>query len=219
MARGPDYQKDRGERQKQRILELTAAKPMSARDLAGAVYLTVSAVLLHTKAMMRETPRRMHIAALAPTGTGKPTPLYGPGDLPDTIYDPVRKPKLPDRVETRMGQLVELLEQGSCTTEQAAIKMHLSHSRAREYMRRLREMGWAYITDWIKPEGRGDLAPSYALGMRADKPKPRETRAERWRKEKGDAEKYRRILAQRRHLEQRAKLRAKPNTIFGALGL
>lgn len=219
MPRGPEYQKERGERRKQHILELTAERPMSARELAAAVHLTLSAVLLHTKAMMSETPRRMHIAALVPTGTGKPTPLYGPGDHPDAVYEPVRKPKLPDRVETRMGQLVELLEQGSCTAEQVALKMHLSISRAREYVRRLREMRWAYIADWIKPQGRGDLAPSYALGMRPDKPKPRETRAERWRKERGDAEKYRRILAQRRHLEHRAKLRKKPNTIFGALGL
>lgn len=219
MPRGPEYQKDRGERQKQRILELTAVAPMSARDLAAAVHLTVSAVLLHTKAMMRETPRRMHIAALVPAGKGKPTPMYGPGDLPDAVYEPVRLPSKPDRVETRMGQLVELLEQGSCTAEQAALKMHLSISRAREYVRRLRDMRWAYIADWIKPEGRGDLAPSYALGIRADKPKPRETRAERWRKERGDAEKYRRILAQRRHLHLRAKLKTKPNGIFGALGL
>jgi len=217
MPRGSTA-KEIGDRQKQKILALVAVSPMSARDLAGKVHLTLGGVLIHTKQMMAETPRRIRIAEYRLQGQGKPAPLYGPGDGPDAVYEARRKPKLPDRVETRMGQLVEVLEQGACTAEQAALKMNLSIARAREYIRRLRAMRWAYIADWIAPEGRGDLAPSYALGIRPDKPKPQQTRADRYRKEKSDPERYRRSLTLRRHQYQIAKLKQKPNTIFGALG-
>lgn len=218
MPRG-STSKEIGDRQKQKILAQVATQPMSARDLAAKVHLTVSAVLLHTKQMMSETPRRLRIAEYDATGRGKPAPLYGPGDAPDVAYEAKRKPKQPDRVEARMGKLVETLEQGSYTADQLGILLCLSASRVRKYIRNLRDMRWAYISDWLAPEGRGDLAPVYALGMKADKPKPRQTRADRYRKERADPEKYSRILAQRRHLHQRAKLKQKPNTIFGALGL
>lgn len=218
MPRGSTA-KEIGDRQKQKILDQVAEKPMSARDLAGKVHLTLAGVLFHTKQMMRETPRRLRIADYEHRGQGKPAPLYGPGDAPDAVYEAKRKPKLPDRVEARMGQLVEALERGSYTADQLGLLLHLSASRVRKYIRDLRDMRWAYISEWLAPEGRGDLAPVYSLGMKVDKPKPRQTRAERYRKEKGDPEKYRRLLAQRRHLYQRAKLKQKPNTIFGALGL
>lgn len=218
MPRG-STSKEIGDRQKQKILALVGAQPMSAKDLAGKVHLTLSGVLIHTKQMMAETPRRLRIAGYVLGGPGKPTPLYGPGGEPDAVYEAKRKPKQPDRIETRMGQLVEVLQEGEFTVEQLALRMHLSLSRVREYVRRLRDMRWAYISSWIAPDGRGDLAPAYALGIRADKPKPRKTRAQRYREERADPEKYRRILAQRRHLHQRAKLKQKPNTIFGALGL
>ena len=218
MPRG-STSKEIGDRQKQKILAQVATQPMSARDLAAKVHLTVSAVLLHTKQMMSETPRRLRIAGYDATGRGKPAPLYGPGDAPDAAYEAKRKPKQPDRVEARMGKLVETLEQGSYTADQLGILLCLSASRVRKYIRNLRDMRWAYISDWLAPEGRGDLAPVYALGMKADKPKPRQTRADRYRKERADPEKYSRILAQRRHLYQRAQLKQRPNTIFGALGL
>lgn len=217
--RAPNYQKERGERQKHRILALVAAQPMSARELADAVHLTLTGVLIHTKQMMRETPRRLRIAAYRPTAAGKPTPLYGAGSEPDAIYERKRKDKQPDRVEARMAQLVQVLEDGPGTAEQLGMRMNLSTARAREYVRRLRAMGWAHISDWVAPVGRGDLAPCYALGAKKDKPKPRQTRADRYRKERQDPEKYEHILAQRRHLHQRAKLRQKPNGIFGALGI
>jgi predicted ArsR family transcriptional regulator len=217
--RGPNYQKERGERQKQRILDLVASEPKTAKQLAEGIHLSLTGVLLHTKVMMRETPRRLHIAGWVPSSGGKPAPLYGLGDVPDAAYDPIRKAKLPDRVDTRAALIRKLLEDAPLTAEQLGNAAHLSPSRTRFYLRRLRDAGEVHIKGWEPPPGRGDLSPVYALGNRTDKKKPRKTRAETYRKEKSDPERLARLQAKRRARHTLEKYRKKPQGIFAALGL
>lgn len=217
--RGPNYQKERGERQKQRILDLVASEPMTAKQLAESIHLSLTAVLLHTKAMMRSAPRRLRIAGYVPSSIGKPAPLYGPGEAPDTAYDPIRKAKLLDRVETKAALIRKHLEEAPRTAEQLGNLAHMSPSRTRFYLRRLRDAGEVYIKSWAPPPGRGDLSPVYAIGSRTDKKKPKKTRAETYAKEKADPERLARIQAKRRARHTLEKYRKNPQGIFAALGL
>lgn len=219
MPRDCEYQRSRGERQKGRILAAIAAEPKTVRQLAEAVHLTMSAVLLHTKAMMRETPRRLHIAGYVPNSEGRPAPLYGPGDIPDASYERKRKDKVPDRLEARRAKLIELLRAAPRTAAQLGQLMHLSDSRVRIYIRELREEGGAYIKDWAPPPGRGDLSPVYALGNRPDKVKPRQTRADTYQKEISDPDKHARLLAKQRARYTVKKHTKRPQGVFAALGL
>lgn len=217
MTRPADYQKYRSDRQIERILAAIADAPMTAKQLADQISVTVSCILIYTKRLMAE-PRQIHIAGHAPSPKGKPSPLYGPGDRPNVEYTPKRKPKQGNRVEMQIDRVTKALAT-PCTADQLGAKIHLTRSRARFYIRELRLAKLAYIASWDAPPGRGDLSPVYALGSKRDKKKPRQTRAERYRIEKADPDKHERSLAKRRARHHSAKAASKPNTWLSALGV
>lgn len=219
MPRDCNYQRDRGERQKCRILAVVDAEPLTAKEIAEAIHLTLSGALLHIKDLMEESPRRLHVAGHVPNSEGRPAPKYGAGDMSDAVYQPIRKPKLPDRAEVRRTAVLVALKESPLTAEQLGQKLNLSVSRARFYVQELREQGLAYIKSWLPPHGRGDRAPVYALGHKPDAPKRQQTRAETYRKEVSDPDKHERLLAKRRARYNVQKHTRNKQGIFAALGL
>jgi predicted ArsR family transcriptional regulator len=217
MTRPANYQQYRGERQIARILAAVANEPMTARELAAHVNLHVSSVLIYTQRLMAE-PRQLRVAAYAPCSRGKPAPMYGPGDAPDVDYIGTRKPRVGERLEKQRARVLAAMA-SPCTAEQLGVKLSLTVSRARVYIRELRKAKQAYIQSWASPPARGDLAPVYALGSKADKPKPRQSRALRYKLEKADQDRHDRNLAKRRARYDVAKAVARPNTWLSALGV
>lgn len=217
MARG-DNNKARAAQHEARILELLAEQPRTLTQLATATGLSLDSMYLYRNRLVA-APKRIYVCGHEAT-PARPAPIYAVGDQPDVVFVAVKKPKLPeDRKDRARRLLLELLQEDAQTAEQAGIRLNLSTSRARSYISELRKQRKAYIKRWQHPGKRGDLAPVYALGNKKDAPKPRTTRAQQYKKEKSDPDKYDRILAHRRKLYAIQKATSKPQTWLSALGL
>lgn len=219
MTRGPNYQAERGERQRGRISWALRPAPLTAQQLADQLHLSRDAVLLHLRRMLDAEPRQVHVGGYLPAPRqGKAAPLYAAGPGVDVEYPRYRKPKAADRVEGRLAAMVALLAEPR-TSGQLAELMHLSSSRVLFYLSELKAAGRIHIKAWASPPGRGDLSPVYALGKRKDKAKPRQSRAERYKLEISDPERHEDMLARRRTRYSLIKAKSRPNGVFGALGL
>lgn len=220
MGRG-DNNKIRAASHEARILDILASEPMTLRQLADKLGLSLDSLYIYRN-RLSSAPKRIYVSGYSDTGA-RPAPLYAAGDLPDVEYVPARKPKLAeDRKTKQRNRLLELLKNdGEQTAEQAGIRLSLSTSRARFYINELRtsSLKQAYIKRWQHPGKRGDLAPVYALGNRPDAPKPRTTRAQRYKQEKSDQDKYDHILDQRRTRYALKRASSKPRSWAYALGL
>jgi predicted ArsR family transcriptional regulator len=212
--RSAQYQKERGERQMLRILDVVTKSPSTARQLAGRLSISGSAILIYTKRM--RTAHRLHISDHIHSGGGRPAPIYAAGDLPDVEFVPRRKPKVRDRKTVQRERVIKAFHEPA-TAEQVASSMNLTASRARFYIKELRDQKKLYIKEWRSPLGRGDLTPVYALGNRPDKPKKRQTRAERYQLELADPDKHSRILAKRRARDWASRAARTPQTPWSAL--
>jgi DNA-binding CsgD family transcriptional regulator len=215
--RAPDYQKERGERQEQRIIECLMAGPKTVTTLAALLAMSRCNAEIYMRRMHKAD--RIHIATYEKR-TGRPAPVWAVGQKTDAEYVPNRRPSPVRTVAERVEQVKELLKAGH-TSRELAEKLCVTRGRAQHYVQLLRKAGnvSVRIIGWRHPGHRGDLAPIYRIGCGEDAPKPRETRAQRYAKEKANPEKYERILRKRRvrHLVDMAKKR--PNGIFGALGI
>lgn len=215
--RGPNYQKERGERQEARILAACSETALSAKAIAAALNLHISGISIYTRRLMNE-PRRMHIAGHASNQAGRSTPLYKTGNLPDVPCIPKRKAKLPDRVETQRNRILTAMSTPK-TVKAIAKEIARSTSRTVTYITELRADRLVHIAGWEKPAGRGDLAPIYALGHKRDVRKPRQSRKERYKLEMQDDDRRDHILSQRRARTWKAKAARSPQSWLSALGV
>lgn len=220
MPRNADYQKERGERQQDRILDCIADQAKTTKQIAAELYMSRASVAIYLKRLMDSTPRHAHIERYELPTTGRATPFYRLGNKPDAVFQPyyVRKPKQPDRKTARIMDILELLTVPH-TVHEICAEITLTPSGVRRYLQELKADKRIYIKGWRHPGKRGDLAPIYALGNRPDAPKRGESRSERYKREKADKDKYERILAKRRAADRAKAAASKPNTWLGALGL
>ena len=213
-----NYANTRGALREKRILELLAAGPLSARAIAAELHLSLSGTLIYLS-RLRAAPQRVHVAGFDCIGSGRETPLYGLGELPDAVFEAKRKPKQPvKRIDAQRAKTLSALAT-PMTAAQLGVILCISAGATVVYVTELRAQNKAYIKTWKAPGKRGDLAPVYALGNRLDAPKPRQSRADRYQKDKADREKYERLLAKRRMYHRLARARKTPQSIFSALGL
>jgi DNA-binding CsgD family transcriptional regulator len=215
MTRGPNYQKERGERQEQRIIASLTEKPKTPAQIAEALSLGLSNVSIYTRRLKRQG--RIYISGHE-GGVGRPAPIFAVGSLPDVEYVPKRRNAPIKTVDMRLAEVRNLLESGH-TSRELGQKLHVTRGRAQKLVQMLKEQTPVRIVGWRHPGHRGDLAPIYRLGKGEDAPKPRETRAQRYAKEKANPEKHERNLKRRRAQYHIDKARKKPNGIFGALGI
>lgn len=217
MARGANN-KARGVANEQRILSLLSEQPMTLHELADAMGHSVASMYLYRTRLMAQ-PKRIHVCAYIPNGH-KPSPVYAAGGRPDVEFVGGRKPRQPeDRKTKQRRRLREVLEGQALTADQVGLKMHLSTSRARIYISELRALGQAYIARWQHPGKQGDHAPVYALGNKPDAPKPRQSRAQRYKQEVGTPERHDRLKSRRRLHYAIAKARQEPASWLTALGV
>lgn len=220
MKSGSHYLREIGEKQEERILDALVEAPISIYELGTRLDMQIPNLRRYLTRLMAGPIRHVHIEAFQRNQNGRPTPLYRFGNKPDAVFcpDKVRKPRQPNRTHANLRKAMEFLRSPR-TAEEMGVEMCLSTSRARNYLRALRAEKKIHIKEWRHPGGRGDLAPVYWYGGRPDAPKPQETRAQRYAKDKADPEKYERILAKRRAADRVKAAKSTPNTWLSALGL
>lgn len=219
MPRAPDYQKERGQRQEQRILGSLAESPKTSRQLADLLSVSLSNISIYTRRL--RSAGQVHIAGYESCGIRRPAPQWGVGALPDAEYVPTRCPVPVPTAADRLAQARQLLKAGHTSTELGK-QMSITRGRAQKYIQMLREPDAqgrrnVQIIGWRHPGKRGDLAPIYKVGCGEDTPKPRETRAERYRKEVADPDKRAHLLSKRRAQYRIDKARQAPQPWFAAL--
>lgn len=221
MARGADYQKDRRERQEQKILAFIAEQPLTAKQLAEKLHITRDGVNIHLKRMKEEVPRRLYIADYEYSVVGgKPGPLYAAGDKEDAVYVKSRAPKCDRKNQTAKirQQIIDRLTYCPMTIQALALMLNLSHTWTRNYTDQLRAEKKIYVLRWERNPGTHP-SPVLALGDAKDAKIKKRTPRQQYREAMRDPDKkklYKDRSKIRYLIESKRK---KPNTIFGALGL
>lgn len=210
--------KNHGFAQMAAMVTMLTESAMTVNQLADKMECSTANVYLYLERLRAD--KRVFIEShIARTDGGRPAPLFRAGDKPDAEYIRKTKPrnKVPvDRLAVGIERVRAALSEPR-TAEEAGQLAFMTAGRARHYIGLLRAADGCFIKDWRHPGKRGDLAPVYALGRGKDKPKPRQSRADRWKREKGDVHKIDRRNAKRRAAYAASKATAKPNTWLSAL--
>lgn len=204
---------------KRLIVDTLRRREMDSHAIAAMFDVSVSMAYKYIKALRAE--KRIHVKGFVANPSGRPQTIYAAGPGVDAVYPAksVRKPRQPDRRAARLESIIVLIAAKAMTARELGEAIHMTPSRTRGYVSQLRKEGRAYIAGWQHPGHRGDLAPRYKLGSKPDTPKPRESRAERYRKEVSDPDRHARILAKKRNSDRIAKLTANRASPFAALGI
>lgn len=217
MPRGPDYQKDRSDRQKARIMDALADGPMNTKALAEKLHLSRTIILKYLHQLGQE-PRLVRVSGYDDRH-GRPAPIYALGSEADEVFVRQADRPRPGRVAMRRQQIIDALTGSPMTCEQLSNIIGIQRSPIRNYLAELRNERRVHISGWTKAIKQGDIAPIYGLGNRPDAPKPRKSRQQRWKEEKADPERYDRIKAKKRAAYAVDVAVKKPQGIFAALGL
>ncbi|MGZ7030181.1 MAG: hypothetical protein ACXVG9_12720, partial [Terriglobales bacterium] len=190
--------------------------PKTAKQLMIALSTGQSNVSIYLRRLKGRN--EIHICGHESSGIGRPLPIWAAGAGVDSQYVPKRHSSPVKSLAERLAEVKMLLQAGH-TSRELGEKLHVTRGRAQKLIQTLREQVAVRIIGWRHPGHRGDLAPIYRLGKGEDAPKPRETRAQRYQREKANPEQYERIKMKRRARHHVDQARKKPNGIFGALGV
>lgn len=210
--------KNRGIEQMDKLALMLLDTPLTLGQISERMECTPENARLYL-ARLREDQRVFIESHISRCDGGRPAPLYRTGSEPDAVYVRKGKPrnKVPiDRVAIGIERVRAALTEPR-TAEEVGQLAFMTAGHARHYIGLLRDAVGCYIKDWRHPGKRGDLAPVYALGKGKDKPKPRQSRAARWRREKADRQAIDARNAKRRAEYATKKAVSKPNTWMSAL--
>lgn len=159
MPRGPDYQKERSERQQQRILDALQAGPMTTYQLAEILHLARPTVTKHINSLLVQ-PRRVHVESFI-LGNGRPRSVYAIGNGTNAKISRVQEGRILDFLA---GQTEPL------STHQIAWLIGMTYPTARNYVRSLRERRKIHVAKW----GWSDRTRRalYLAGKKDGAPKP-----------------------------------------------
>lgn len=170
------------ERQIARILALVEHEALSAAEISARMFLSVTSVIRFVNRLLAEKPRerRLYIAGWRDgVPINRPARLFRAGRQPDARYVPMAERKGPHRLhaqgERRRAEVLELLAMPQ-TTQQLSVRMGVSDSRVKAYIREHRAAGRIHIKAWLLPVYRGSQSAVYALGSQPDKPRVRDAR-------------------------------------------
>lgn len=223
MSRGPEYQKERSERQRARILSLLCAHPMSKRQVSSELFMHPETASGHLTIMRRLG--MIHIGGHFlddKSGMGRVVPVYYPGNLPDVKYTSVRERM---RIQTQehsayRKKLVEqALQDGPRRSDQISLAIGLSVGRTRTYIRQMRLEGKVYIAKWGIGAENNYTFPLYGLGSKKDAKQPKMTTKQYYKKLKKSVERYGKMIDKKMAADAVKKHLRKPQSIFSALGL
>jgi biotin operon repressor len=225
-----DKQRRVGRKQEMRALAALRQKPMTTQQLADALGLCRSSAANYI-VRLRAEPQQIYVSGHEQR-QGSPAPVFAVGARPDVEYLPQSIPAPKPSKEQRCAQVLKLLAEKPATARQLGPRMNVVPGTAMKYIAMLRDPAnkQVFILKWLHPRQvdpkntvGGDWAPVYAVGNKADKPKPpAETSAQRHARLHKDRD-YRRV----RNVERRARyekeklvkqhLKAGPQTWLSAL--
>lgn len=162
MPRGPNYQKERGERQMQRVLDLLATGPKDLYELADALHLSRTNVGVAIRRLKKRPDRRVYLAGYE-LNSGRPRHIYALGDDQDVT---VRRFQMDRIYEAMKG------EARPWSLERAALMTPMNYASVRIYMRALKKAGRVHIATWAWSEH--NAYPLYLTGKGHDAPRPQE---------------------------------------------
>lgn len=161
VPRGPEYQRSRGARQEQRILDALTDQAMTTYQLCDRLHLSRKNVCVHLERLMEKPNRRVHISGFDMAG-GRPKFVYDIGDDPNMRTATFHK--------NRLLADLKAIDQPS-SIDQAAARLSMAYNTARCYMNQLRKAGRVHVADW----GWSDRTPValYVAGPGENVPRPK----------------------------------------------
>jgi biotin operon repressor len=208
-AKRPAFQKERGERQEARILAVLAERPMTSRQLAEKLSLSVDSIIIYVN-HLRTSPRRIYACGFAPNGYAKPSQVFALGDLPCVVFGQ----SIGDRHRVLLQYWLKTPRSGA----ELELLMGLSRVSVMNYLADLRDAKPAklvHIKEHRQVAGQGAQRPVYALGNKPDAVARRRTSAEIWAGL--DAEQREHKRRQQRTYEAVCRARKRPQNPFSAL--
>jgi hypothetical protein len=170
------------ERQIARILALVEHEALSAIEIAARLHMSITSAGRFVARLLAEKPRsrRLYIAdwrhGASPT---RPVRILRAGRQPDVRYVPMVERKGPHRLraeaDRKRAEVLALLAMPQ-TTQQLSVRMGVSESRIKAYIREHRAAGRIHIKAWVLPVYRGSQSAVYALGNQPDKQRVRGAR-------------------------------------------
>lgn len=162
MPRGPNYQKERGARQMQRVLELLATGPKDLHELAEAMHLARSNVGVAIRRLQQRPNRRVYLAGYD-LNSGRPRHIYALGGCQDVTVSEFQM----DRIHEAMKR-----ESRPWSLERAALMTPMNYASVRSYVRGLKKAGRVHIAAWAWSDR--TAYPLYLTGRGHDVPRPKE---------------------------------------------
>jgi predicted ArsR family transcriptional regulator len=160
MTRGPDYQKERSERQEQRILEALRTGPMTAHQLSDRLHISRQCAQVHLRTLMKQPDRRVHITSFQ-LSAGRPRVIYALGSGHDVKIERFQQDRILDMLnEITVPQ----------SAYQIAERMGMGYGNAKRYMRGLKKRRKIHIAAWLWSEKTPFAL--YLIGYQKDMPKP-----------------------------------------------
>lgn len=202
----PSFQKERGERQEARIIAALANGPMTSRQLAEKLSLSVDSIIIYVN-RLRAAPRRIYARGFAPNGYAKPSQIFALGDLPCVVFGQ----SIGERHRVLLQHWLKTPRSGA----ELELLMGLSRVSVMNYVAELRASGKVYVESHRKMAGAGRQRPMYALGNKPDAVARRKTSAEVWAGM--DAEQRELKRRQQRTYEAVCRARKVKQTPFSAL--
>lgn len=219
-SRGPNYQKERGERQIKRICEFLERGPANKITIAESCFMAGSTAMGYIKRLRAEN--RVFICGHTANGSGRPAPIYQLGEGVDKVFCRVKRKHqgkgTRPSMDERSKEALKILRSAK-TSAELGILMKIAQSRANRYIRDLRAQGKVFIMGYRQPPNGGDQSPVYMAGKQPDAVKRRITRAERYAATMANPVKAERELMKRKTRLVVEKAKRKPQSIFSALGL
>ena len=153
-------------RQIERIMAAIRKQPMTAIQIADALYSSHDTARFYVSMLHKE--KRIHVAAWKPVMGNKPAKMYLAGGAPDVIYQPKMRAKKDKRVQVWQDLALEALAL-PMTSHQLATKLGISYSYATSLIRGLRSEKLIHIKAWVLPHVKGSKAAVHAAGYYPDK--------------------------------------------------
>jgi DNA-binding CsgD family transcriptional regulator len=160
MSRGPDYQKERSERQEQRILDALLVASMTAYQLAERLHLSRQCIQVHVRALMAQPDRRVHVVSFQ-LGAGRPRLVYGLGSGHDAKIHKFQQERVLDFLtDITIPQ----------SAYQISERMGMGYGNLKVYIRGLKKRRKIHIASWLWSAK--VAVPLYLIGNEPNAPKP-----------------------------------------------
>lgn len=205
--------------QERKIIDALRRKPMNRNEISEFLGISLHGtdVYMHR---LRESNRIRVIDYERRFGI-RPRAIYtaGSGKSLEYVTSRVRKPTKEDRVQKNRETILEILATPQ-TAAEICEHIFVTHSRARKYIKNLRDEKLIHVSGWRQTGSRGGWAPLYKAGAKKDKARPRAlTPAEHHAKARSNPAKRERQQEMRRMRDQVKKMKAKKTSPFALLGL